>query len=246
MRGIHSPGNVVWWSISNLGSALGFRPRYPRHVYWRVWFSYNVKSQEPSARFAACGNASDLVLAAKKKNLAFKIVHGIVIVTVNARLPWIQLTIIQLFYLNRSLLPFQFDSIRVWKNKYPSIAYTCIYSDGFERSWLIEPSKSHPRFLRNFHPANRRLSGTERQLSISKGILTRCSPERTSSKEMRLYPSRRSSNKSPTCLLACNNDFTHQCTGKSLPCSSVCPTTENKNRQSNRSKQTDWGGQKNN
>lgn len=38
-------------------------------------------------------------------------------------------------------------------------------------------------------------------------ILTRCSPESTSSRDMRLWPSRRSSNRSPTCLLACNKSL---------------------------------------
>lgn len=39
--------------------------------------------------------------------------------------------------------------------------------------------------------------------------LTRCSPESTSSREMRLCPSRRSSNRSPTCLLAWNRSHKH-------------------------------------
>lgn len=109
------------------------------------------------------------------------------------------------------------------------------------RTKLAPPS----RFLCNFHPASTDVRADNRAPIVRlEGILTRCSPERTSSKEMRLYPSRRSSNKSPTCLLACNNDFTHQSTGKSLPCSSVCPTIrqldENK-KQAIESIETDRG-----
>lgn len=57
----------------------------------------------------------------------------------------------------------------------------------------------------------------EQNRTEGRRTLTRCSPERTSSKEMRLCPSRRSSNKSPTCLLACNNNSTGKCFGSTNP-----------------------------
>lgn len=155
-----------------------------------------------------------------------------------------RLSIIQLFYpIDLFSL---FDSILSAFEKKISIRIYVRIAMGLSGSFLNRTKLAPPsRFLCNFHPASTDVRADNRAPIVRlEGILTRCSPERTSSKEMRLYPSRRSSNKSPTCLLACNNDFTHQSTGKSLPCSSVCPTIrqldENK-KQAIESIETDRG-----